>query len=65
MPEADKWSRETLQNLTAVPRAWRQGPANVGAPAPQVIPHAAQPEPELPQPRAPPAPRVRTGRPSA
>eukprot|EP00969_Alexandrium_andersonii_P229033 10114868-Alexandrium_andersonii.AAC.1 len=52
MPEADKRSREALQNLNAAPWAWRQGPASVGAPEPQATPRAAQPEQEPAQVRA-------------
>eukprot|EP00969_Alexandrium_andersonii_P129453 5721395-Alexandrium_andersonii.AAC.1 len=49
--------RARHSRTAAVPRAWRQGPANAGAPEPQVIPRAAQPEPEPARPRAPPAPK--------
>eukprot|EP00969_Alexandrium_andersonii_P091402 4034526-Alexandrium_andersonii.AAC.1 len=41
VPEADKRSRETVQNLTAAPWARRQRSANAGTPEPQVVPRAA------------------------
>eukprot|EP00969_Alexandrium_andersonii_P144149 6374400-Alexandrium_andersonii.AAC.1 len=36
MPEVDKWSRGTPQDLTAAPRARRRRSANADAPEPQV-----------------------------
>eukprot|EP00969_Alexandrium_andersonii_P283151 12517788-Alexandrium_andersonii.AAC.1 len=51
MPEVDKWLRGTLQDLTAVPWAWRRRSANADALGPLAVPRAAQPEPA--RPRAP------------
>ena len=39
-PLSERWSRETLQELRAVPWAWRMAPPAAGE-VPQVIPHVA------------------------
>eukprot|EP00969_Alexandrium_andersonii_P308660 13642859-Alexandrium_andersonii.AAC.1 len=54
-PLPERWGREELQNLRAVPWAWRAGPECSDGGPPQVIPHVAQDAP-VPPPRARAAP---------
>eukprot|EP00969_Alexandrium_andersonii_P237249 10472791-Alexandrium_andersonii.AAC.1 len=57
-PLSECWGREGLQNLRAVPWAWRAGPGCSDGGPPQVIPRVAQDAP-APQPRARAAPAPR------